>query len=784
MKLRKKIVIFICIVAVTGLGCTFLFLHLVLLNRFEKLDEAALRGRLKEEVTSYEQGLQDMKRLLARYAAWDETYRLVSRSNGAPAGNAYPDPNFGPDTYQMNQFDVIALLNPSGEPVYGGVYDASSEKVGPLTPEVLGLLKLLGGKLLPLSGPEDSRAGVVMLGEDPVLITLAPVLNSNKNAPIAGTAIAGRRIHQDKITRIWDEIVSTVQITPAEAGILPERGSRTTWQNKEPNGEMSIHTVINDLFGNPGIVFTLKQPRIIYESGLQSISLFRIIFFIITALICLASLVFVNRFLLGRMSSLIRNIRSIASSKDLSIRIQSSGRDEFSEVEFEFNRMIGSLEQAQKELRQQAMLDPLTQLPNRSHFFAKLNEAIEAVRGTSRQIVLVFIDLDHFKTVNDTLGHDFGDAMLKDIALRLSRVIGPNDVISRLGGDEFTILLSDIPDSGSIEAQLKKIQEALAEPHRIQGHLLYNTASIGVSIYPQNGEDADYLVKQADLAMFHVKETGRNNIFQYSEALEESIRRKKILSQQLLSAAANGEFEIHYQPILSAESLQISKLEALLRWTSPTYGPVSPAEFIPLAETSGAIIHIGSWVLRQVCSDLRSFRRHGLELTAAVNISAMQLMQPGLEELLLELLHEYDLSSASLELEITESVLASGEVISASLLQLRGHGFRISLDDFGTGFSSLSYLRRFPVDVIKIDRSFVAEMTPDPQGDVLIRAIIGLSHSLGLRVVSEGVELKEQFDMLRRLGSDELQGYYISRPVRASAVYAFLTQEILPFDKK
>ncbi|UQZ33958.1 GGDEF domain-containing protein [Paenibacillus sp. PK3_47] len=520
------------------------------------------------------------------------------------------------------------------------------------------------------------------------------------------------------------------------------------------------------------------------ETALQAISVFRVTFFAITILMCLASLVFINRFLLGPMSSLIRNIRNIGNSKDLSIRIKSSSRDEFSEVEFEFNRMIDSLEQAQEELRQQAMLDPLTQLPNRSLFFAKLNEAIASAKGTSRQIVLVFIDLDHFKTVNDTLGHDFGDDILRDIASRLSQVIGGNDVISRLGGDEFTILLSDITDSGSIEAQLKKIQEVLTEPHLIQGHLLYNTASIGVSIYPQNGEDADYLVKQADLAMLHVKETGRNNIFQYSEVLEESIRRKKILSQQLLSAAANQEFEIHYQPILSSGSLQVSKLEALLRWTSPTYGPVSPGEFIPLAESSGAIIHIGSWVLRQVCSDLCSFRESGLQLSAAVNISAMQLMQPGLQELLLGLLDEYELASTSIELEITESVLASGDIISGSVRQLREHGFRISLDDFGTGFSSLSYLRRFPVDVVKIDRSFVAEMTPDSQGDILVKAIIDLSHNLGLRVVSEGVELKEQFDLLRQLGSDELQGYFISRPVQASAVYSFLTKENPGFDKK
>jgi EAL domain-containing protein (putative c-di-GMP-specific phosphodiesterase class I) len=277
--------------------------------------------------------------------------------------------------------------------------------------------------------------------------------------------------------------------------------------------------------------------------------------------------------------------------------------------------------------------------------------------------------------------------------------------------------------------------------------------------------------------MFHVKETGRNNIFLYSEDLEAGIRRKKVLAQQLLSAAVANEFEVHYQPILGAGTLQVSKVEALLRWTSPSYGSISPAEFIPLAESSGSIVGIGGWVLRQVCSDMREFRSRGLEVTAAVNISALQLMQPGLLELLLDLLHEYELPASSLELEITESVLVSGDSIFRSLQQLRAHGFRISLDDFGTGFSSLSYLRRFPVDVIKIDRSFVSEMSPAPPGDVLVKAIIELSHNLGLQVVSEGIEHKEQFDMLRALGSDELQGYYISRPLQVTALYSFLAQK-------
>ncbi|MHA6534570.1 bifunctional diguanylate cyclase/phosphodiesterase [Paenibacillus sp. BAC0078] len=788
MKLRKKIMIFISVAGMLGIGTTYLLLHLIMLNRFEKLDEAALQDKLKDTVSSFQNELLNMKAGLLNYSLRDETYRFMesgsSNTAAAAPDDAFIRSNFTPTTYEINHFDVMALLDKSGNPLYGGTYDSKLGSVSPLTTELRTLCKLISSRLPALSDAEDSRSGIVILDKGPMLITLAPISNNNKDMPVAGTAIAGRMLLQQEANHIWNAAASGIQIARNTSGMLAQSEGKSVWMSPPSSKSMSIHTVVNDLFGNPGVVITLKQPRQIYEGGKESLYSFQLLFFIMTLLLVVISLIFVNRFILGRMSSLIRNIRAIGNSKDLSIRISGTGRDEFSDVEREFNRMIHSLEQAQEELQQQSMLDPLTQLPNRSLFFAKLNAAIAAVKGSSRQIALVFIDLDHFKTVNDTLGHDFGDAMLKETALRISKAVGKYDVVSRLGGDEFTILLADIPDSSAITAQLSRIQEALSMPHHIQGHLLYNTASIGISIYPQNGEDADYLVKQADLAMFHVKETGRNNIFQYSEDLENSIRRKKVLSQHLLSASVNNEFEVHYQPIVRTDDLQVHKVEALLRWNSPIHGSVSPEEFIPLAETSGSIVGIGGWVLRQVCADVRRFREDGLILTAAVNISALQLMQPGLLELLLELLREYGLPPSSLELEITESVLISGDEILQSVQQLRAHGFRISLDDFGTGFSSLSYLRRFPVDVIKIDRSFIAEMTPGPQGDVLVKTIIELSHKLGLRVVSEGIELLEQFDMLRRLGSDELQGYYISKPITAREIPRFLLPENLFWSKK
>ncbi|ASA24617.1 bifunctional diguanylate cyclase/phosphodiesterase [Paenibacillus donghaensis] len=783
MKLRKKIVIFISVVASIALISTYLLLHLFLLNRFDKLDQDAIHSKLKEAVYAYQVELQSMQSKLMNYSVWDDTYQFAAVSPETAAEDPYINNNYIKSTFEINHFDMVALLNNAGEELYGGSYNSQTRTIDPLPEELHTLVGRIHSSLQASPDLKNGKAGIVLLDQGPMLISLAAIVNNDMSQPSRGIAIAGRLLRDDEMKQINQGTSSILRITRISPAQLQAANNREFWLTTGEDNSTAIHKVVNNLFGEPDVVISVKQPRRIYESGLESIFSFLLFFFLLTVLIFIVCLIFVNRAILQRVVSLVDNIRTIASSQHLSIRINSSGKDEFSEVEHEFNRMMSSLEHSQEELQLQSMLDPLTKLPNRSLFFTRLNEAIEAAQASGRKIALVFIDLDHFKTVNDTFGHEYGDTLLKEISDRMLSVVGNQDVVSRLGSDEFTILLADLPDAHSIELQLARVQEALLAPHLIHGHVLHNTASIGVSVFPDNGMDADILVKQADLAMLYVKESGRNHMYQYSEALEESVRRNKILALELLSAADNHELEVYYQPILSSDTMKVSKVEALLRWTSSTYGAVPPSEFIPLAESSGSIVAIGSHVLRQVCADMVSFRSEGFMLSAAVNISAVQLMQPGLLEILLELLEEFALPASSLELEITESVLVSGDNISQSLQQLREHGFRISLDDFGTGFSSLSYLRRFPVDVIKIDRSFVSEITLEQPDDVLVKAIIELSHNLGLRVVSEGIELKEQFDLLRRLGSDELQGYYISRPIRAAEIPAFLAQTTPNYDK-
>lgn len=344
MKLRKKIIIFISFVAILGIGSTYLMLHVFLLNRFEKLDEAELKRNLSKATAAYHQELDNLRTGLLDVAVRDETYRFIE--NVVATGSA---DSGSTAAYPMNHFDMIALLDLDGQPLYGGSYDLPAGIFTPLTEEQLTLIKLIRSRLPVPGSPGKSRSGFVNLDKGTMLITLTPILNSSKNKPVIGTAIAGRMLHQDGIAQIWEDTLSTMEMSRLTTPLLADSGGERVWTSPARGGQMSIHTILDDLFEDPGMVLTLKEPRQFYNSGLKSLSTFRMFYFISILLMLGASLLFVNRFILRRMSTLVRNIRMIGSSKDLSIRIPSSGKDEFSEVEVEFNRMIDSLEQTQDE---------------------------------------------------------------------------------------------------------------------------------------------------------------------------------------------------------------------------------------------------------------------------------------------------------------------------------------------------------------------------------------------------------------------------------------------------
>jgi diguanylate cyclase (GGDEF)-like protein/PAS domain S-box-containing protein len=411
--------------------------------------------------------------------------------------------------------------------------------------------------------------------------------------------------------------------------------------------------------------------------------------------------------------------------------------------------------------------DFLTGLPNRMLLNDRANQAITLAARHSKKVAILFLDLDGFKHINDSLGHPIGDKLLQSIAKRLVDCVRGSDTVSRQGGDEFVVLLSEMEQSEDAAISALRILQAVAEAHTIDQHDLHVTASIGVSVYPEDGLDAETLIKNADTAMYQAKENGRQSYQFFKTAMNVRAVERQSIEENLRRALERQEFSLHYQPKINLRTGEITGAEALIRWTHPIRGPVSPAQFIPVAEDCGLILPIGNWVLREACKQARAWVDAGLPLaTMAVNISSMEFRDDNFLENVFAVLEETGLNPRSLELELTESVLMKRAETAASVLQtLRARGVQIAVDDFGTGYSSLSYLRKFPIDALKIDQSFVRQITSAPDDTTIVTAVISMGRSLKLRVVAEGVETHEELAFLQAHMCDEAQGYYFSRPV-------------------
>jgi diguanylate cyclase (GGDEF)-like protein/PAS domain S-box-containing protein len=423
-----------------------------------------------------------------------------------------------------------------------------------------------------------------------------------------------------------------------------------------------------------------------------------------------------------------------------------------------------------------AQHDFLTDLPNRMLVRDRLQQAISLARRHSRQIAVVFLDLDRFKHVNDSLGHLVGDELLKEVAQRLTVAVRQSDTVGRQGGDEFVVVLSDLEGPESAALTAAKLRAALTVPYAIGPHKLRVPASIGISIYPDDAADAETLLSHADTAMYHAKENGRNNVQFFKEEMVGRAAERQFIEASLRDALERQEFSLHYQPKIDLSTQAVVGVEALLRWRHPDRGLIPPAQFIPVAEDTGLILPIGLWVLREACRQSRAWLDAGLlPVPMAVNISAIEFRRHDFADVIRATLEETGLDPQSLELEITESVLMKHAESTVAMLQsLKAIGVQLTVDDFGTGYSSLSYLRQFPIDSLKVDQSFVREIPWKSDGAVIVRAVINMGNSLNKRVIAEGVETLEQVHFLTHAGCEEGQGYFFEHPMEADQFAALL----------
>ena len=428
-------------------------------------------------------------------------------------------------------------------------------------------------------------------------------------------------------------------------------------------------------------------------------------------------------------------------------------------------------ERAEATVEHQAHYDLLTNLPNRTTFRDRLTVALAQAGRNRKMLAVLFVDLDRFKTIVDSLGHTIGDELLRSVAERLGASLEPGDTLARLGGDEFVILLPQINRADRAVRVAQRILEAVKPPFHFDHHELHVTMSIGITLYPYDGEDADTLLKNADTALYRAKEQGRNNYQLYTPAMNARAFERLALENSLRNAIEREEFSLYYQPQVHMKSGKILGTEAVLRWQHPDLGIVYPSEFIPIAEETGLIMQLGEWVIRTACAQNVLWQKAGLPpMTVAVNLSARQFQQQDLVEIVARILEETSLEPHWLEIEITEGIaMQNADYTNVLLRGLKEMGVRVALDDFGTGYSSLSYLKKFPIDTLKIDQSFVRDLSTDPNDAAIANAVIVLAHSLKLLVVAEGVETREQEAFLREHQCDTYQGFLFSSALPADS---------------
>ncbi len=482
-------------------------------------------------------------------------------------------------------------------------------------------------------------------------------------------------------------------------------------------------------------------------------------------------------------------MRQVSERNDYSHRSRITSGDELGELGASFNRMIEQIEQrdvalghelaermrAEEQLAHLAHHDPVTGLPNR-HYFRKWTRDLEAANAMSDDpLALLFIDLDNFKYINDTFGHDCGDQLLTAVAERLRGAVRSNDVVVRFGGDEFVVLLQNIRDTVIALQLAEKLRETVTSPLMLGGQEFVVTCSIGVAVSPLHGKTAEELLQNADAAMYHAKSGGKDGVRLWENAMSDQSTARFSMESDLRHAIPRQELEVHYQPIVDLGTGRALGMEALLRWKHPIQGFVSPAEFIPVAEDSGLILQIGEWVMQEAFRQVAAWTADFGPLFIAVNVSARQFRNPAFVSRTAQIARECGLPPEQIELELTESMVMghTGEAVRI-MHELSDQGFSLSLDDFGTGYSSLSYLKRFPLDKLKIDRSFVSDLPGDAESAAIARAIAGLAETLGMRVVAEGIETADQADILAAMNCGFGQGYHFSRPLPAARLPGFI----------
>ncbi|MGE5627454.1 MAG: EAL domain-containing protein [Solirubrobacterales bacterium] len=803
VSLRTKTVILLIIIFIIISASIFILLNTIMMNRINQLEDKYVIENVKRVQVDINGELEKLNQLSHDWASWDDTYYFIDNNS-----KEYIISNLNKETIRNLKINVIMYINGKGEIIYGSAMDGTSKEIVPVSQEFIDKIK--ESPIINNSDPEKKFGGILMLSDGAMLLSSNPILKSDNEGPIRGNLIMGSYLNSSKISEIAKDLNLNVSIERMN-GV--NSSDNIIVENLNDNEIQGVE-VLKDIYNKPAIKIKVLMNKEISSIGRQGIEIVILCLILITFATIILGLKIFDKEILMRLESLCLEIRDIGKRRMFSKRLNSDKKnDEISDVTFDINEFLSELEEYQQQIIQRdkkindinknlevivmqrtnellatnkslhqeimhrcemqqkikkiAYHDYLTDLPNRLLFIEQLNNAIKYAKNLNKLVTVMFLDLDSFKMINDSMGHAIGDELLKEVAARLMETVKQSDMVARIGGDEFVLLVRNVTDLNGIKAMAEKILDSFYEPFTLNDQDCFITTSIGIATFPMDGEDSETLLKNADIAMYNAKEKGKNQYVFCAQVKKAAILENMKLKNKLYRAIENNELELYYQPQINCITEEITGIEALLRWNNPGLGDVSREKFIPIAEQTGLIIPIGNWVMKTAFKHNRILQDHGFKnIPTAVNLSIKQFQNKDIVRNVQEALIEADLDPKFVEIEITESVLLKEQnYIIDSLNRFRDLGIKIAIDDFGTEYSSLNYLKHLPIDRIKIAMQFVQGIQINEKDEAIIKAILVLAKNMGLGVVVEGVEHSYQLEFLKKYMCGEIQGYYFYKPM-------------------
>ena len=806
--IRTRFIGIMAVMLILTAGMVYLILHTVMQDKINILEDKYIIENVERTKKEIFKEIEVLDTIVMDWAVWDNSYQFMIDKNPE-----YIKANLSEDTLNNLKINIMLFIDNKGNLVHGEGYDIQKKESVPIDEALLKYIK--DHSLLQNNDVKYRKSGIITLnGKDLILLSICPILTSAGEGPINGYIVLGANFTEKKIADIGEELNSEIKLTFLK-DFEYDRKFFDLKDDKIQIDAVSDQKIIgraflDDIDGKHLLLLSIEKNRDINnigEAGIKATLWLLLGLFFLFAIIIT---VILDRGILLRFQELSNDIRKIGEGKDLSVRLKRQNiDDELTDVSNEINGMLGALERSQlflsksesalkkaieklqdevlehektqEQIKYIAYHDTLTGLPNRNLLNELLVHSITLAERNNKCMAVLFLDIDGFKMINDSKGHGMGDQILQEVAERLLKTLRKSDVIARHGGDEFIVIIEELDNCSGVELIANKIINCFQEPFHLENQDYFLTTSVGVAVYPADGQTPDMLIKNADIAMYKAKENGKNQYLFCTPVMKDVANETMELSTNLYRAIEKNELELYYQPQLSCHNNQIMGVEALIRWRHPVMGLISPAKFIPIAEKTGLILPIGEWVLRTACQQNKKWQEQGLpKIRMGVNLSLRQFHNNDLLNLVESVLKETKLAPQYLELEITETIaMKEKSYIINTLNAFRQIGVSIAIDDFGIEYSSLSYLKHLPVDRLKVAMQFIRGIGIDHKDEALAKGIIVLAKSIGMNVIAEGVETKEQLEFLKNHNCDEIQGYYFFKPL----IEAEMTKLLITYNK-